>query len=692
VHGLEAVAPQGRVAGFLASNVDIGMDCDLQRVSGSFDMQLARIGGALKVSAEGLSLFDAKDAEVRGSVCVEGAVRPPGRKGEGAAVRFDGGSFLGEFRIGSPGRPFAFEQVSEHVPSISIEDARIERDFHVCGLGVARVSVQEWAQPPPLEAWSAPLSCYPGWSLNEALSALPDGRAALVAWLAREGARPVLLDGLAAPIHALNATGALSLAGPQEVAEYLRFFCAWVWSEGWAFQVVERDAALLGATLDPAVVLEPIRIEAAGADQGWLCSAFIRHGQQLFFTRLTVSPDGAVRMVEDEPRAEVASEPTPVSFVTPVRLLATMPSAGAAPFLLPFIASAAPQPAGAAAAAGLRSLGERADPGEGAEGALHVSLRGLRAGALRFDPAGSCGRGVELDLDGFDYGRVELERDRRSAAEAFAAAGRQAGGERDRGGALGRLLRGGRGGRGEPAQGGHRSWLALQYAGGRPNARQYAPQPYEHLARVLRNHGSYEEAKRVTLEKLSLERRFVHRWWIRPWLWVMEKCFDHGLFATRAVVTFLAMWLAGTLVFQFANLGRIELPLGDARSVALPWPRLSAPVLVVDSMAVSPLVLRGDGGSDRPAAAAGPAMQLARSAEEVSTQVPCGDQVEPLWYALDVFVPLLDLRQEDKCSIASRADAWPWRAFKSLYAIVGAIVTSLMLLTVSGVLRRRVEQ
>ena len=73
-------------------------------------------------------------------------------------------------------------------------------------------------------------------------------------------------------------------------------------------------------------------------------------------------------------------------------------------------------------------------------------------------------------------------------------------------------------------------------------------------------------------------------------------------------------------------------------------------------------------------------------------EIPCWDQIESIWYALDVFVPLLDLQQERKCSISSGAEAWKWRLAKNLYAVLGALVTSLTILTVSGILRRNVER
>jgi hypothetical protein len=58
-------------------------------------------------------------------------------------------------------------------------------------------------------------------------------------------------------------------------------------------------------------------------------------------------------------------------------------------------------------------------------------------------------------------------------------------------------------------------------------------------------------------------------------------------------------------------------------------------------------------------------------------------------YAFDVFVPLIDVREE--CAFVIDEDAWFLRMAKAAYAALGWLVVSLMLLTFSGVLRRDIE-
>jgi len=67
--------------------------------------------------------------------------------------------------------------------------------------------------------------------------------------------------------------------------------------------------------------------------------------------------------------------------------------------------------------------------------------------------------------------------------------------------------------------------------------------------------------------------------------------------------------------------------------------------------------------------------------------LPCGDKIEPFLYALDIFLPLVDLHQEERCAFVAEAPLWRWG--KAAYAILGWVVVSLTLLTISMALRNR---
>ena len=106
--------------------------------------------------------------------------------------------------------------------------------------------------------------------------------------------------------------------------------------------------------------------------------------------------------------------------------------------------------------------------------------------------------------------------------------------------------------------------------------------------------------------------------------------------------------------------------------------------MVIDQQAVAGAVLEGQIGS-----------QL--SSDPVKMDVPCGGSIRPSLYALDVFIPLVDLRQENKCEVGVAENAeglfagvplpngWRWgggaevevcRYLKAIYALAGWLIIS----------------
>jgi hypothetical protein len=72
-------------------------------------------------------------------------------------------------------------------------------------------------------------------------------------------------------------------------------------------------------------------------------------------------------------------------------------------------------------------------------------------------------------------------------------------------------------------------------------------------------------------------------------------------------------------------------------------------------------------------------------------ELPCGKEIEPALYALEAFVPALEIGQERKCTITADPAGLPWKIARAIYAVLGWIVTALTILTVSGVARRHLE-
>lgn len=144
---------------------------------------------------------------------------------------------------------------------------------------------------------------------------------------------------------------------------------------------------------------------------------------------------------------------------------------------------------------------------------------------------------------------------------------------------------------------------------------------------------------------------------------IYRATFGFGLDPRRATLTLAGFFLLGWGMFALAN---------------------DRNLMIVDQQPVATL-------SDRSAIGAG-------LTDVVASNVPCGDMIDPGLFALDVFIPLVDLRQESKCEIGVAADssataskaAW-LKVFKVTYAIFGWIVISLSILTFSGFLQRRNE-
>lgn len=758
VNNTVMVAPENRQYGLVARNIRIGNDCKMEYVSGTVDLELSRIGGELRIHAKDLVALNARSAEVRGAVTISGKFRPSTNE---QLLCFDGGSYLSGFYIGDPKTKNAElnslgflnsflpsinppKQKDKLIPTLSIEGAHIENDFWVTKVWSVSAGDPQYVL---LEANKVALSFYPNWMLVEALFLLDNGNKAIIAFLQHQSDEPVLLMGQSAPIHQLNQRGLLNLDSEQKVRDYLRFFCAYVWGEEGPFFIIESEKALRGATL-----LSPVKLVGASVkrdkQEDWTCVALIRYADGLYRAELHVKPDGNVVMSDDELLAEI-KEQTPVRFEPPLRIITSSRNKAdtvVSPFWLPLICNADSVISDsyndiesmlrwfgaqvAAAATGeiprdivsmLRQLGQHsALKNKAIVGTAEISLRGLRARVFHHDLEKSWVCDIKLKLDGFDYDRVETVI--LNEAEVDVETKTESLGLREKFGLREKLKRNAYQALLEPVSSSapqpidksaaaHKSWLSLQYSN--ETADGYEPQPYEQLARALRNDGKYEVAKSITKEKLSLERRFVHHWWARPFLWLMETFFDYGLFARRSVPLFFTLWIIGTFFFDFLNYGCVSFPpLGSQRNCTSEFDK---PVLVIDPVFVRTLILPDTAELDTNS---GPVVKsmttlfkdgnkqsavddsFGSTVDQINNPgaiVPeiekaCGDQVEVLWYALDVFVPLLDLKQEDKCSITTRDDEWGWRALKNLYAILGAIVTSITLLTVSGMLRRYIER
>ena len=440
---------------------------------------------------------------MKGSVFISGVTD--------GSLNFDGGNYHGELRV-----DLTFIQSAVKPPWLSIEDARIERDLNIERVSVKRVEPQRWIEQDPIEICATPLPFYPGWQLVEALYVYDNSRRAIVAFLWSSNGEVVLLSGESTPIHQLNERGQLTLQSASQVAAYLKFFCAYVWGDEGAFFIVESGRELDNLMCTPSIspdAIKPVDVkeQREGDKRSWRCTATLRYGTDLFRAEFSVPLDGSVEMDGDSPVADI-KDSSPLTFAPPVRLFVSGDKAGDAhrarfwpPLICGDFVQAAPDIQKAAPE--LRSqIRAAANASAKIAGKAVISLRGLKAGALKYDPGvppgakgrpGSWAAGVELRLAGFEYERVE---DENPTAQAFNEAGSAPAEARGIGAKLAAFrARLSRFRNASEVVAWRFPFLSRQYLAGQPAAaEEYFPQPYEHLARVLRRHGRAHEAREVT--------------------------------------------------------------------------------------------------------------------------------------------------------------------------------------------------
>ena len=245
--------------------------------------------------------------------------------------------------------------------------------------------------------------------------------------------------------------------------------------------------------------------------------------------------------------------------------------------------------------------------------------------------AGDARTGVQLRLDGLVYGRLTVS-------------GPQS---------AGRLARDAI------------AWLERQFPGKTPCADDFYPQPYEQLAKTLRAMGHEEDARRVAVAKRDFQRRCgVQSRSARAWNRLFGWGFGYGYAPGRALITLALYWAIGAGAVWYAQDDQGTILVKAASGVEL----------VRD--------LRDGNAAPRP-------MVTPRAAPDwplrAFPELPC-DGITVELYALDLFLPLIDLGQTAKCEVRESQRLWRWAA--SFYAICGWLVVSLAALTFSGVLRR----
>jgi hypothetical protein len=559
----------------------------------------------------------------------------------------------------------------------------------------------------------------------------------------------VRLDGNSLPLHRLNVSdwSPLRLRTKRQASDYLRLFSGNVWGDQGPFMVIEHASQLpppdkpgsAEDTTPPAVTeLACIRETTDGVTTYRFDKVFIHYSDHLFEAKMRVRPDGMVEMLEDKPvqgglpvprTAAPLLMPAPPKTtesgqLSPALNYATITADSAIwqaimqwearperhqaprPFevdLTGVSAASLDDEDGRAWSKELPRANQAARP-KGMGGLWHslLGLGGFFASLWKWEPVRILGASrqtspqpaVWLRLDGLRFGRTGRTTPdkvtRGTAQSAVQVLFTQASNTEQN----------------EPEQvlARRREWLLMQYANRLYPRRDrsafydrdislgdFNPQPYEELAKALKSQGDFAGADDIMVFRSEMDNwlHFRSARWHRPFdrlgrklyqalrapaLWFFSRGFAYGMKPYRAMITFALFILIGWFGVAWANTGRPAV-LGEWMS--------GQPVMVIDAEPMAAAIAFGSEWRVGPVILDGVTLGLADAAQEI----PCGDEINEALYAVDLFIPLLDLRQETECRISNSSGVWNW--IKTVYAIFGWIVTSLTILTVSGVMRRR---
>ena len=197
------------------------------------------------------------------------------------------------------------------------------------------------------------------------------------------------------------------------------------------------------------------------------------------------------------------------------------------------------------------------------------------------------------------------------------------------------------------------NWLKRQFVDERPDVSTYRPQPYEQLTRVLRSSGLSREADIIAVEKIRMRLAArVDSPWQRLFPHLLMLISHHGYSTSRAVYSFLFFVLIGAVMYTVAvlNFGQPFFPFEqapEATNYILPF---------------------GLG--------------------EVDVALGCPG-LDTLHYAFDFAIPIIDLGQDSFCRFVPNGSArWLWLALHSLFGLLGGCLSAVVVLTLTGVLRR----
>lgn len=198
-----------------------------------------------------------------------------------------------------------------------------------------------------------------------------------------------------------------------------------------------------------------------------------------------------------------------------------------------------------------------------------------------------------------------------------------------------------------------KTWLRYQYADSQPDAATYRPQPYEQLTRVLRDSGLTREADAIAVEKIRMRLAArVDSPWLRVFPFLLMLVSHHGYSTSRAVFSFLAFVTLGAAMYT-AAIAVFDQPF-------YPFEHEPEPTTYI--------------------------LPVGLGTAQAALGCPGLDTVQ---YALDFALPVINLGQDTFCRFVPEGPArWLWLTLHSLFAIFGAGLSAVVVLTLTGLLRR----
>ncbi len=184
-------------------------------------------------------------------------------------------------------------------------------------------------------------------------------------------------------------------------------------------------------------------------------------------------------------------------------------------------------------------------------------------------------------------------------------------------------------------------WIRLQ------DKKYFSTQPYEHLAKIYRQIGHESEAREVMIAKQEDLRKYgVLNRKAKFWNWFLGKTIGHGYKPLKAVVIIIAFLILGAFIFSPADNYGVMQPSKE---------RVYMSKEFIEN-------------------------------KKIPSEYP---QFNSFMYSMDVFVPFLDLHQEDYwLPDATKPYGFLFRIYFWFHILCGWIFSTLTAASLTGLIRK----